>query len=186
MKNCQPCRFCGLDLENTFLDLGMSPLANAYVKESQLNSIEPFFPLHVYVCEYCLLVQLEHCLSPDQLFSDYTYFSSYSDTWLQHAKVYTETMVGQFGLDGKSQIIEIGSNDGYLLQYFSEQGISVLGIEPAGNIAEVAIKRGVPTLASFFGVETAKELGLKINMLTCYWGIMFWPMFLILTILWKA
>lgn len=152
------CRFCGSGLESTFLDLGMSPLANSFVKDSQLNSIEPFFPLHVYVCGFCLLVQLEECSSPHQIFTDYAYFSSYSDTWLQHAKIYTEKMIGQFGLDQKSQVIEIASNDGYLLQYFGEKGIQVLGIEPAGNVAEVAKKKGVPTVVDFFGEKLAQDL----------------------------
>ncbi len=152
------CRFCGSTLEDTFVDLGMSPLANSYVKDSQLNAIEPFFPLHVHVCRVCLLVQLEECSSPKQIFTEYAYFSSYSDTMLQHAKTYTEKMTKLYELDQKSQVIEIASNDGYLLQYFSEQGIPVLGIEPAGNVAEVAKKKGIPTVVEFFGEQFAHDL----------------------------
>ncbi len=152
------CRFCESNLEATFLDLGMSPLANSYVKDSQLNAMEPFFPLHVYVCKSCLLVQLEECSSPNQIFADYAYFSSYSDSWLQHAKAYTKKMIGKFNLDQKSQIVEIASNDGYLLQYFSEQGIPVMGIKPAGNVAEVAQKKGIPTVVEFFGEKFAQDL----------------------------
>ena len=156
--NKSSCRFCESKLEYTFLDLGMSPLANSYVKDSQLSEMEPFFPLHVYVCRSCLLVQLEEYSSPDQIFSDYAYFSSYSDTMLQHAKAYTEKMTRRFNLDQKSQVVEIASNDGYLLQYFSEQGIPVLGIEPAGNVAEVAQKKGIPSVVEFFGDTFAQGL----------------------------
>ena len=157
MKN-RVCRFCEAQLEHTFLDLGMSPLANSYLKASQLNSMEPFYPLHVYVCEHCLLVQLEECSSPHHIFSDYAYFSSFSDTWLQHAKVYSEKMIKQFSLDRTSQVVEIASNDGYLLQNFVEQGIPVLGIEPAENVAEVAKKKNIPTVVEFFNEKFAQDL----------------------------
>ncbi len=152
------CRFCGSVLRHTFADLGVSPLANAYLKPSQLNRMEPFYPLHAYVCEHCFLVQLEAFETPEHIFGDYAYFSSYSDTFLQHCKVYADTIVARFGLNGQSQIVEVASNDGYLLQYFVEKGLSVLGIEPAANVAEVAIKKGIPTLIKFFGRETAREL----------------------------
>lgn len=152
------CRFCGARLEHTFVDLGMSPLANSYVKPSQLNKMEPFYPLHVYICECCFLVQLPECVSPRDIFSDYAYFSSYSDGWLQHCRAYTDMIVTRCGLDGESQVVEIGSNDGYLLQYFVEKGIPVLGVEPAANVGEVAIRKGIPTRVKFFGEETACEL----------------------------
>ena len=152
------CRFCGSILRHTFADLGMSPLANAYLKPSQLNRMEPFYPLHAYVCEKCLLVQLEAFESPEHIFGDYAYFSSYSDTFLQHCKAYTDMIVTRFGLNGQSHVVEVASNDGYLLQYFVEKGIPVLGVEPAANVAEVAVQKGIPTRVKFFGRETAREL----------------------------
>jgi 2-polyprenyl-3-methyl-5-hydroxy-6-metoxy-1,4-benzoquinol methylase len=152
------CRFSGQSLRHSFVDLGMSPLANAYLTAEQLNHAEKFYPLHAYVSEDTLLVQLEQFETPDQIFSDYAYFSSYSASWLKHAKAYTDKMVEKCGLNQHTQVIEIASNDGYLLQYFVEKGIPVLGIEPAVNIAKVAIKKGIPTINKFFGVETAKEL----------------------------
>jgi hypothetical protein len=152
------CRFCGSVLQHTFADLGMSPLANAYVEPYQLNQMEPFYPLHAYVCENCFLVQLEAFESPENIFGDYAYFSSYSDTFLRHCKAYTDMIVARFGLDGRSQVVEVASNDGYLLQYFIEKEIPVLGIEPAANVAEVAVQKGIPTLVKFFGRETAREL----------------------------
>lgn len=157
MNYCS-CRFCGEILSHTFVDLGMSPLCESYVKPEQLNQMEPFYPLHVYVCSSCFLVQLQEYVSPDEIFSDYAYFSSYSDTWLQHAKDYTEKMVELFNLHSTSQVVEIASNDGYLLQYFAHKQVPVLGIEPAANVAEVAIKKGIPTIVKFFGQKTAQEL----------------------------
>ncbi len=152
------CRFCAAPLLHTFVDLGMSPLANSYLTPSQLNRMEPFYPLHVYVCASCFLVQLEEFESPEHIFSDYAYFSSYSDTWLQHAKAYTAKVVERFGLDAHSYVIEIASNDGYLLQYFVAKGIPVLGIEPATNVAAVARKNGIPTITQFFGEAMAHQL----------------------------
>ena len=152
------CRFCNHLLKQTFVDLGMSPLSNSYLKLEQINHAEKFYPLHTYVCENCFLVQLEEFETPDQIFSDYAYFSSYSDTWLSHAQNYTELMIQRFGFNSNSQIIEIASNDGYLLQYFHQKGIPVLGIEPAANVAKVAEEKGIPSLVKFFGVQTAKEL----------------------------
>jgi 2-polyprenyl-3-methyl-5-hydroxy-6-metoxy-1,4-benzoquinol methylase len=152
------CRFCGTALHYTFVDLGMSPLCESYLSASQLNQMEPFYPLHVYVCQDCFLVQLEEYVSPEHIFTEYAYFSSYADTWLQHAKNYTNLMVERFGLNEGSHVIEVASNDGYLLQYFVEKNISVLGIEPARNVAKVAIDKGVPTLMEFFGVECAHRL----------------------------
>jgi len=145
------CRFCGTILRYTFVDLGMSPLANSYLTPAQLQQTEPFYPLHVYVCEECFLVQLEEFESPDHIFSHYAYFSSYSSTWLQHAQAYADMVTQRFALGKQSQVIEIGSNDGYLLQYFAAQGIPVLGIEPAANVAEAAREKGIQTLVQFFG-----------------------------------
>ena len=152
------CRFCQAPLEHTFVDLGMSPLCQDHVKPEELNRMEPFYPLHVYVCENCLLVQLEEFVAPSAIFNDYAYFSSYSDSWLRHAKSYSDQMVGQFRINSKSLVAELASNDGYLLQYFTEKGIPVLGIEPASNVAEFAIKKGIRTEIKFFGIDTARQM----------------------------
>jgi SAM-dependent methyltransferase len=152
------CRFCKASLRDTFVDLGMSPLANSYLSLEGLNRPEPFYPLHVFICRNCLLVQVEVFETPDHIFSDYAYFSSYSESWLQHAKTYVDRVTSRFGLGPASKVVEIASNDGYLLQYFVKKGIPVLGIEPAANVAKAAIEKGVPTLQSFFGAETAGEL----------------------------
>ena len=152
------CRFCGASLQHTFVDLGMSPLCESYLSADQLNRMEPFYPLHVYVCERCFLVQLEEYVSPEHIFTEYAYFSSYSDTWLQHAQAYTQSMVGRFKLDRRSRVVEIASNDGYLLRYFVEKHIPALGIEPAKNVAKAAVERGVPTLVEFFGSPLAHRL----------------------------
>lgn len=151
------CLFCGTGLHHTFVDLGMSPPCESYRSLKQLNEVEPFYPLHVYVCEECFLVQLQEYISPENIFSDYAYFSSYSDSWLQHAKKYVDLVVERFQLNQESQVIEIASNDGYLLQYFVAKSIPALGIEPAANIAEVAIRKGIPTVVKFFGQKTAQE-----------------------------
>jgi SAM-dependent methyltransferase len=152
------CRSCGSPLHYTCADLGMSPLANAYLKPSQLNAMEPFYPLHAYVCENCFLVQLEAFESPKHIFSDYAYFSSYSDTLLKHSKAYVDMIVTRLGLTEQHEVVEIASNDGYLLQYFVEKGIPVLGVEPAANVAEAAMQKEIPTLVKFFGRETAQEM----------------------------
>lgn len=154
----KPCRFCGAPLRRSFVDLGMSPLCETYPSEADLNRGEVYYPLHVYVCEECFLVQLEEYESPDNIFGDYAYFSSYSDSWLKHAESFCNKMVNQCHLNGKSLVIEAASNDGYLLQYFVRQSIPVLGIEPAANVAKVAVEKGVPTLVRFLGVQFAKEL----------------------------
>lgn len=151
------CRFCGSDLKHSFVDLGMSPLANSYVKEESLQKMESFYPLHVFVCGECFLVQLPECQSPENIFSDYAYFSSFSDSWLRHAKAYTRTMIDRFGFNENSHVVEIASNDGYLLQYFKEKNVPVLGIEPAVNVAKVAIEAGIPTITEFFGVRAATD-----------------------------
>jgi SAM-dependent methyltransferase len=153
-----PCRFCGAPVEAVFADLGMSPLANSYLPPEGANAMEPFYPLRALVCGKCFLVQLEEFETPEQIFSDYAYFSSYSSSWLEHSKSYSELMIERFGLDGSSHVVEIASNDGYLLQYFHERRISVLGIEPAANVAKVALQKGIPTLVEFFGVQTATSL----------------------------
>ena len=152
------CRHCGAALQHTFCDLGMSPLSNAFLDAASLNQAERFYPLHAYVCAECLLVQLQEFESPERIFSDYAYFSSYSQTWLEHARNYTEAMVARFGLGAGSQVVEIASNDGYLLQYFKAKGIPVLGIEPAANVAQAAQAAGIPTLVEFFGTRLATEL----------------------------
>ncbi len=152
------CRNCGETLSHTFVDLGMSPLANSYLKAAQLNQMEPFYPLHVRLCLACFLVQLESVAKPEEIFSDYAYFSSYSDSWLEHAKSYTDAVARRFGLNKENWVVEIASNDGYLLQYFVANGIPVLGIEPARNVAEEAIRRGIPTEVRFFGENTARDL----------------------------
>jgi SAM-dependent methyltransferase len=152
------CRFCGAVLRHTFVDLGMSPLCETYIAPENLNRGEMFYPLHTYVCEQCFLVQLEEFESRENIFGDYPYFSSYSDSWLKHAKTYCEAMASRFGLNEQSFAVEVASNDGYLLQYFAQQGVPVLGIEPAANVAKVAREKGVPTLVRFFGVNVAQEL----------------------------
>ena len=152
------CRFCDTALSHQFADLGMSPLSNAYLRPADLDRMEPFYPLTVFVCAECLLVQLPAFETPENIFSDYAYFSSYSETWLAHARAYCEAMTARLGLGPQSQVVEIASNDGYLLQNFVAAGIPVLGVEPAANVAEVAREKGVETVVRFFGVETAKDL----------------------------
>jgi len=152
------CRFCSAPLTKAFADLGMSPLANSYLSSEQGNGMEPFYPLRALVCDSCFLVQLEEFETPEHIFGDYAYFSSYSTTWLEHAKRYVEAMTERFALDESSHVVEIASNDGYLLQFFTERQIPVLGIEPAANVAKVALQKGIPTLVEFFGVQTATSL----------------------------
>ncbi len=156
------CRFCNTPLRHTFVDLGMSPISNAYVKAEDLKGMEAFYPLHVYVCERCFLVQLEEFQSRDQIFNDeYAYFSSYSKSWLEHARNYSLMMMERFGYGQHSLVVEIASNDGYLLKNFVEKGIPVLGVEPAENCARAAEEVGVRTLVRFFGTDTAKEMVAK-------------------------
>lgn len=152
------CRFCGAALEVVFADLGMSPLANSYLTPAEANAMEPFYPLRAFVCGRCFLVQLEAFETPDRIFSEYAYFSSYSTTWLEHSRRYAEEMVDRFEIDEKSHVVELASNDGYLLQFFHRRQIPVLGIEPASNVAKVALQKGIPTLVEFFGRETASSL----------------------------
>jgi SAM-dependent methyltransferase len=157
MNNAGNCRFCRGALAE-FVDLGMSPLCESYLTKDQLNTMERFYPLAAYVCRDCFLVQLQEYVAPKEIFSEYAYFSAYSDTWLDHARRYVETMSKRLALGPASRVIELGSNDGYLLQFFVEKGIPVLGIDPAANVAKAAEERGVPTLVKFFGIETASAL----------------------------
>lgn len=158
-----PCRLCKAPLAHTFVDLGCSPLSNSYLPEAGLHAMEPHYPLHTYVCDRCMLVQLPEVEKPTHIFAEeYLYFSSYSASWLAHARAYTGAMSERFGLGEKSFVVEIASNDGYLLQYFKERGVPVLGVEPAGNVAKVAVEqRGIPTEVAFFGVETAKRVAAR-------------------------
>lgn len=152
------CRFCAAPLSHSFVDLGMSPLCESFLDAGQLDRMEPFYPLHVYVCGRCFLVQLRQYVTPEHIFSDYAYFSSYSSSWLEHARIYAGKMVERFDLGPQSFVVELASNDGYLLRNFVAKRIPCLGIEPAANVAEAAIEEGVPTLVRFFGAETAREL----------------------------
>ena len=157
-ENTLTCRFCGTALERTFVDLGMSPLCETYPSRQDLRKGEVYYPLHVYICENCWLVQLEEFESPENIFSNYAYFASYSDSWLKHCEKYCMAMKERLKLGSESLVIEAASNDGYLLQYFVREGIPVLGVEPAGNVAKVAESKGVPTVVRFMGVDLAKEL----------------------------
>jgi len=152
------CRLCGAALRQTVVDLGMQPLCESFLPAEQLNQMEPFYPLHVYVCETCFLVQLEEYVKPEHIFTEYAYFSSYSTSWVRHAERYAEQMIATLGLTERSQVVELASNDGYLLQHFVKRGIPAFGIEPAANVAKVAVEKGVPTLVRFFGVAFATEL----------------------------
>jgi len=153
-----PCRFCGAPLDETFSDLGMAPPCQSQVSPQNENRAEAFYPLHAFVCGKCLLVQIPEYVSPKDIFTEYAYFSSFSDSWLKHVKSYSDQMVERFGFGSKSQVIELASNDGYLLQWFKEKGIPVLGVEPAANVAQSAIKKGIPTVVKFFGRKTAQEV----------------------------
>lgn len=155
------CRNCSAPLSATFADLGMSPLSNAFIQPSDVSRMEPFYPLHAWVCGNCRLVQLEEFESPQHIFSNYLYFSSFSESWLRHAEIYAKAMTARFGLGAGSMVVEVASNDGYLLQYFQQQGCRVLGVEPAANVAEVAVNKGIPSEVAFFGRETATWLRAK-------------------------
>lgn len=157
-NNSFACRFCRAPLRTTFVDLGVSPLCQTHIRADQLHEMEPFYPLHAYVCDHCFLVQLQEFVTPDEIFTEYAYFSSYSRSWVEHARRYAELMVERFGLQRASQVMEIASNDGYLLQHFVQRGIPVLGIEPAANVARVAIDKGIPTAVRFLGRKSALEI----------------------------
>src|SRR5579859_3847831 len=158
MSDSHECRLCGAELTRTFVDLGMSPLCESYVPQARLDDPETFYPLHVRLCENCLLVQLPAYVPGEDIFSDYAYFSSYSDSWVAHAKRYAETMTGRLGLTGDSLVTEVASNDGYLLQHFHAAGIPVLGVEPAANVAEAARARGIRTEVRFLGADTGRQI----------------------------
>ncbi len=152
------CRLCQAPLTKTFVDLGMSPLCESFLAADQTDRMEPYFPLHVLVCDKCFLVQLQEYVNPESIFTEYAYFSSYSTSWVAHAKKYTHMIKDRLGLGAQSQVYEVASNDGYLLQHFLPLGIPVTGIEPAANVAEVARAKGVPTLVEFFGTDLARRL----------------------------
>lgn len=153
------CRFCAAPIKHSMCDLGMSPVSNAFVKPENSHEIEPFYPLHALVCSQCFLVQLGEFQSREEIFDgEYAYFSSMSSSWLEHSERYVNSMIERFEFDGQSQVVEIASNDGYLLQFFKKKGVPVLGIEPTANTAEVAVEKGVPTRVQFFGCATANEL----------------------------
>ena len=152
------CRLCGTRLTRTFVDLGMSPLCESYVPENRLDVAEIFYPLHVRICEACLLVQLPAYVSGEEIFSEYAYFSSYSDSWVAHARRYTYAMIDRLRLTSASLVTEVASNDGYLLQHFLAEGIPVLGVEPAANVAEAARARGIRTEVQFLGADTGREI----------------------------
>jgi hypothetical protein len=159
MSNANPCRFCGQKLEHTFVDLGMSPLCESWLAADEVNRMEPFYPLHAYVCGQCFLVQVPAHVSGEKIFGgEYAYFSSYSTSWLAHCEKYVEQMIARLKLNSNSHVVEVASNDGYLLQYFVQRGIPSLGIEPAENCAAAARDKGVPTISVFFGKETARKL----------------------------
>jgi SAM-dependent methyltransferase len=152
------CRLCHAPLTTTFLNLGMSPLCESFLKPGQIDQMEPYYPLHVLVCGECFLVQLREYVEPEHIFSEYAYFSSYSTSWVEHARRFCEMIAGRLGLGGNSEVFEIASNDGYLLQHFIPLGIPVTGIEPAANVAEAARQKNVPTLIEFFGLKLAQRL----------------------------
>ena len=152
------CRLCGAQLTRTFVDLGMSPLCESYVPEDRLDQAEIFYPLHVRICEVCLLVQIPAYVSGEEIFSDYAYFSSYSDSWVAHAGLYAQHMIGRIGLTRDSLVTEVASNDGYLLQHFQTAGVPVLGVEPAANVAEAARARGIRTEVRFLGAESGLQI----------------------------
>ncbi|BCB20234.1 class I SAM-dependent methyltransferase [Bosea sp. ANAM02] len=157
MNPCK-CRFCSAPLTTVFADLGMTPLANAFVAPDDASEPEAFFPLQVYVCDACKLVQARDVETPGAIFSDYAYFSGFSQSWLDHSERYAHAMIQRFGLSDASKVVEVASNDGYLLQYFQQAGVPILGIEPAANVAAVAQRRGIPTQVRFFGRRTARDL----------------------------
>jgi 2-polyprenyl-3-methyl-5-hydroxy-6-metoxy-1,4-benzoquinol methylase len=152
------CRFCDAPLHFTFVDLGMSPLCQTVIAEDQTSEMERFYPLHAYVCGECFLVQVEEIVPPDEIFSDYPYLSSYSDSWVEHARQYVEMISDRLGLGPESQVVEIASNDGYLLQHFVAKGVPCLGVEPAANVAEIARAKGIDSEVCFFGEESAKRI----------------------------
>ncbi|MEI9813667.1 MAG: class I SAM-dependent methyltransferase [Acidobacteriota bacterium] len=162
------CRFCSAPLQTTFVDLGMSPLCETFIPADEVNHMEPFYPLHLWVCDACLLVQIQEYVSAESIYGEYAYFSSFSDSWVDHARRYADRVIDRFGLTADHYVIEIASNDGYMLQHFAARGVPVLGIEPAANVAEAAVKKNIPTLVRFFGRDTAREVAQtkKANVIT--------------------
>jgi hypothetical protein len=158
MSSGHACRLCGAHLTHSFVDLGMSPLCESYLAADAIDAPETFYPLHVLLCDECLLVQLPAYVSGEHIFSDYAYFSSYSTSWVAHAKRYADEMTARLGLGGDSLVTEVASNDGYLLQHFHAAGIPVLGVEPAGNVAQVAIDKGIRSVVKFLGPQTGAEI----------------------------
>jgi SAM-dependent methyltransferase len=152
------CRFCAAPLRTTFVDLGLSPLCQSRITPEALHEMEPFYPLHAYVCDECHLVQLQEFVSPQAIFTDYAYFSSYSASWVEHARRYATMAIERYGLSARSKVMEIASNDGYLLQHFVAAGVPVLGIEPAANVAQAAVDKGVPTVVRFFDLRSADDI----------------------------
>ncbi|MGH6762229.1 MAG: methyltransferase domain-containing protein [Phyllobacterium sp.] len=152
------CRLCGTRLRHTFVDLGMSPPCESFLRADQVDQMEAYFPLHVLVCDACFLVQLKEYMSPEAIFTEYAYFSSFSTSWVAHAKTYCEVITERLGLGPSSLAVELASNDGYLLQHFRPLGVPVLGVEPAANVAQVAMGKGIPTRVDFFGVRLANHL----------------------------
>src|SRR5579863_434037 len=158
MDSRHACRLCGADLTHSFVDLGMSPLCESYLSASNVDAPEVFYPLHVLLCAKCLLVQLPVYVAGEDIFSEYAYFSSYSDSWVAHAKRYADEMIGALDLTSGSLVTEVASNDGYLLQHFAGAGIPVLGVEPAGNVAAAAVAKGIPTVVEFLGPGTGAAI----------------------------
>jgi len=158
MSRSYECRLCGATVTRTFVDLGMSPLCESYIPAERLDEPETFYPLHVRLCDNCLLIQLPTYVPGEDIFSDYAYFSSYSDSWVAHAKRYADAMIGRLGLNSASLVTEVASNDGYLLQHFKAEGIPVLGVEPAANVAEAARAKGIRTEVQFLGAETGQQI----------------------------
>jgi C-methyltransferase C-terminal domain/Putative zinc binding domain/Methyltransferase domain len=157
-QSAASCRLCGTGLKHTFVDLGMSPLCESFLRREELDAMEPYFPLHALVCEDCFLVQLKQYVTPEHIFREYAYFSSYSTSWVAHAKAYCEMITGRLSLGPQSLAVELASNDGYLLQHFLPLGVPVLGIEPAVNVAQIAMDKGIPCVTEFFGVALAGRL----------------------------
>ncbi|MDE2482508.1 MAG: class I SAM-dependent methyltransferase [bacterium] len=158
MSSQPRCRSCGADLRTTFVDLGVSPLSNSYVPADALGRMEPYYPLHAFVCDVCFLVQVEAYETPEAIFSNYAYLSSYSDSWLAHCETYAALAIERLGLEPNAFVVEAASNDGYLLRYFKERGLRTLGIEPARNVAEIARERGIETEAIFLGVASGNDV----------------------------
>ena len=152
------CRLCDSFLHTSFMDLGMSPLCESFLTVEQTDAMEPFYPLHALVCDSCFLVQLKEYVQPEHIFTEYAYFSSYSTSWVEHARLYCQMIKARLSLGSSSRVYEIASNDGYLLQHFLPLGVPVTGIEPAANVAEVARKKNIPTLVEFFGLALAQKL----------------------------